>query len=471
MVKEAGKASLDNSFVLDLLEKEAEESQKLNVLDYLEMVEKVQDMLHALSHEGSVLRQEKADMINRLGKHKEITDQVSRENQILHSKYDEMLTQMDIVNMKMVSTEKERNEAASKLEDLSSNYDKLVKVKLPEADKKIKELQESVDKYSRDNSQLHERLAVMLSSRSSSENIQGLIQLELNEMNSKYKSLLAENEKLRDRLEMILKEKSDLNQQLESRDRDIEKMKRNFKVEIERLVMDQANKLKDLNEERLKERYNNVGAYLNQISEVFTTVEDTQLDNFEFEEHEDSVINMLQAHQSDRHLLKKSNFELLDEIETKNHRHSNKQNDKQVYPVYKEKIDENMGYLEELEQKNKEIANLRNQINELKEKINNAVISDPRLLEEIKKLELDLKHEKETYLMWKENSEREKQQSENISKELETLFVSHKLKNQAEIAKRYEDELNLMRKIKMLKYQIQLYENQIHVFNEKVLRN
>lgn len=353
-----------------------------------------------------------------------------------------------------------------KFNELRFKHDSLIKVDLAKADKKIKGLQESVDKYARENIQLHEKVAAMLSARSSSDDIQGLIQLQLNEVNVKYRLVLEENESLRARLETIFKEKSELAELLEIQTVELEQTKKSFQLEIERLAMDHANKIKDLNMDPYKEKKKHVTAAQNQAGEANEVVIDNQLDELEFEEHEDSVIDLLKPHMSVRDILMKGNIEIHNELEQFGFRHSGRN----IAPIYVEQLEESIGFLEELEEKNKEIIQLRGQINELKQKMSEQMVIDPRLEEDIKKLILDLKHERESFSLLKEHSKKEAIHKDNVLKDFEDLLVTHKLKNEAELIKKDEEELNYMRKIKLLKYQVKLYEEQIVRFNESLLK-
>lgn len=110
MVKEANKPAIDESLLLQLLDKEAEETQKLTNLDYLETIEKFQEMLSNVEQEKEILKQEKEGLNAALIKYRNVVDQIVRENQVLHSEYGDILSKNDIMSMKKTTLEKEKEE-------------------------------------------------------------------------------------------------------------------------------------------------------------------------------------------------------------------------------------------------------------------------------------------------------------------------------------------------------------------------
>ena len=66
----------------------------------------------------------------------------------------------------------------------------------------------------------------------------------------------------------------------------------------------------------------------------------------------------------------------------------------------------------------------------------------------------------------KETFERERKKTEKNLSELTDDLINYKLKYQLEVAEKDSKELKFTKKIKILNYQIKLYEEQIRAYNK-----
>lgn len=446
--------------MIELLDKEAGETRKIAKTGHTETIEKIQEVLTIVEKEKVVLREERDALKTKANQHKVKLSSISKENQILHANYDQLLAELDIVTLKKTALEKEKDELVTKLEELKRKYETTHKNDALSADKRIKELQETLEKVSEENRVIQDRLSSMLSARSSSDDIQGLTQIQLAEMNSRNKQSLEENDKLRLRLETLFNEKSNISEILETRVDELEEAKRGFKYDLERLAIEHANKIRELTAELRKQKDKSELA-MNNINDAMLTTVESQLSDFEFEDQDEPIYSLIISKPSVRDILQAGNIANYSELEDYGFMHSGRN----IQPVYTEQLEQDIGYLEEIEEKDKEIAKLRQHITELKEKMSNEVVLDPRQEEDNKRLMLDLKHDRERFQMMEETMRKERSHAVSIIKDLEDLLVAYKIKYQQESERRDEEELNLMKKIKMLKFQVNLYEEQINLHN------
>lgn len=459
MASDAKKPAIDESLVLQLLDKEAEESQKI-----ARTIERIQDVLTSVERDKENLKDENDYLKVALEKHKEKVGKLIKENNSLIIEYDHVLTQVDALNTKTATLQREKDELQSKNDELRYTYEHKYKADSLAIDGKMKELQETVETLTRGKQMLTEKISGMIAVRSSSDNLQGSTNSQLLEIGWKYKQLIDENDKLRHRLETLFREKSSLSELLEARVNELEDVKREFRCEVERLTIEHASIIKDLNNEIRKER-EKLASHENNTDGGFLTVE-SNLGNLIFEDHDESMHGFILHKQSVRDILKRGNI-LQSELEDYGFVHSGRN---LALPNHNDQLSQDICYLEEIEVKDREIAKLRDQITQLKEQIANEQKVDPRREEEVRQLNLDLKHECETFTMMKEMADKERSYNEKSFKEMEERLIISMVQYQHELARKEEEALELYKTIKLLKYQIKLYEDQINVYNSGVAK-
>lgn len=494
--------------VLETIDQEVEESQRATHMEYVDMIEKIQEVLSKSEREREKLVDENEELAAALTDQSEKNRLLNKENGILQIAYDNILSEMDACNMKLLNAESEKNELEYKLDETKRRLEKVQRVDAEDSERRIAEFHEKLEALTSDNSLLQERLSRLMSDKSTSEDIQNITQIQLTELADKYKTVSDENDKMRFKIENLYRDKVDLSNMLEASKNEIEDLKREFKYNMERIAIEHANKMKELTNDTKKERERTITGIGKAVLPNMAFI-DNDMEDLAFEDNEDDVFhqNLLQQ-QSIRDFLKRSSMafnmvgsDLHPSLSDKhipiqvptgvdrsarnitselqfNGELSSKHITTQV-PSGREKsnrmiaskhqLDKNQEsiYLDQLEEKDKEISRLRDQITEMRENANTGIKSNPKQEEQIKKLTLDLKHEKEKYDMLKNTAENEKAHAEKTIRDFEETFIHSKLAYQMEFAEKEQEILALIKKMKMMAYQIKLYEDQVNEFNIK----
>lgn len=467
MTKDAQKPSFDEDMVLELIDQEIEESQRATHMEYVDMIEKIQEVLTNAEQEKDTLKEEIEDLATALDKQIEKTHQLIKENQMLQTGYDDILSQMDFCNMQKENMMKEKSELELKLGEFKTKFERMQRTDADEAENRLVAFSEKIEELKNENTILQDRLSNLMSARSSSEDIQNITQSQLSELGQKYKNLNDENDKMRIKIETIYREKLELSNLLEARINELDDVKREYKYDLERLTMEHANKIKEIASGGKATRDRTVTGLATTMGPGLV-MPDANLFEMTFDENpDDSFQKTLMNQQSIKDLLKRGSLALNMETDDFSPNYSGRNIDTRI----SEHIEDEATYVEQLEEKDKEISRLREQITELKEKASKEVKSNPKQEEQIKILTLDIKHEKEKLEMIKVTAEKEKMHAEKTIKDIEEMFVSSKLSYQMESAQKDQQELKLMRKIKLLNYQIKLYEDQINDFNVKAKKS
>lgn len=462
MVQEINKSTIDESIVLELLDKEIEENQRATHIEYVDMIEKIQGVLTNVEYEKDKLKEQNQELSVTVAKQIDKIYQLTKENQNLKHNYDDILSQMDILNMKKSNIESEKNELVAKIDELRYKYERIQKNEAEDNEKRFLEFNIRTEQLANENRLLQDRLSSLMSAKSSSEDIHSITQTQLQETTLKLKTLIEENEKMRQKIDTLFKEKADLLNVLESRVNEIDDLKRKYKYDLERLSIEHANVIKDLTSDHRKERDRTVTGLGENLGPGLY-IAHSNLSEFMLDENDriSSFRHTMEKH-SLRDLMKRSSIAY------------NRQTDDFRPPVSEkfiempipEEQDQEICYLEQLEEKDKEISKLREHITELKEKASKEIKVNPQQEEQIKKLMLDLKHEKEIYDMLVKTVEKEREHAGKTVKEIEDMLIQTKLKYQLEVDDKDRAELQLMKKIKLLNYHIKLYEDQINAFNK-----
>lgn len=462
MAKEANKPLFDESMVLDLMDQEIEETQRATHMEYVEMIEKIQEVLGAAETKNEELLSENKELVTVVAKQSDKVIQLAKENHFLQTAYDDILSQMDLCNMKKHNIEKVKEEIEIQFEDLKHKYAKTQRLHAEDADNKFNALNERIATLTSDNKYLEERLSSIMSAKSTSEDIQDITQSQLDDLNVRHKQILDENSKMRLKLEKLYKEKEELSNLLDARINDLDDVKREYKYHLERLEIEHANKIKDLTNGGMKERDRTITG-IDKILGPGLSILDNNLDSIlEENDNDDDIYRNLVKKQSIRDLLQRGSLALHTDSEDMNITQSGRTID---FP-YHVQNNADLVLLEQIEEKDKEISKLREQMTEIKEKASKDMPFNPKQEEQIKKLTLDLKHEREKYDMLKEMFDKEKSHADKTIKEFEELFIHSKLTYQMEAAEKDQEELKTIKKMKLLNYQIKLYEDQINAFNK-----
>ena len=115
-----------------------------------------------------------------------------------------------------------------------------------------------------------------------------------------------------------------------------------------------------------------------------------------------------------------------------------------------------------------EIFKLQQTIQDLRAKLSTTDYqADKKKDELIERIRLESTHLGEKMQQMKENWDREKKNNEKIINELMEELISLKIKYQTEVAEKDGNDLKHIKRIKILNYQIKLYEDQINKFNKR----
>lgn len=465
MTKNMGAHEIDENLVLEMVHQEVEANQKATNIEYLDTIERIQEILSEVEREKKSILEEVEELNTMISSQTVKLANMSKEQMKMQTAYDEILNQADMLSVQNNSLAKERDNLETMLKEVTARFTKAHNKETEESENKVRELSLRVERLSKDNTYLQEKLSTVMNMRNSTEDLNTLTQTQLNEMTAKYKFVADENDKLRLRLQVLFGEKNNLAALLEQRLSEIEEMKRNFKYEFERAHVENANVLREVQNE-LKSQQEQWAAAQNFHKEIRKDGEqglgfiestigglafdEAELDFYGGGKHKLSVSDVLR---NDSYMLSSN---MIIPPSTRN-------------LVGSERLVEaDIRYLEELEERDKEIAQLREQINEIRDKALREAKSGPRLEEQVKKFTLDLRHISEKCEMLKQTSDAQRTQFEKTIRDLEEEFVVLKLSTQLESTEKDEEQLKLMKQIKMLNYQIRLYEDQIREYNKQM---
>lgn len=453
---------IDENMVLELLDREVEENQKATHAEYVDMIEKIQGVLTAVEQEKDRLREKNDELSDTIVRQVDKINQLIKDHQSLQHNYDDILAQMDLMNLKNDNIEKEKNEIVVKLEEMRKKHDNTQKEESENTEKRLLEYNIRCEQLTYENKTLQERLSSMISANSSSEDMQSMTNIQLQEVTQKYKALVEENNKNREKLETLLKEKSDLLNVLEVRANEVDDIRRNYKYDLERLHIEHANNLMELTNGHKKERERTVtGLDMHIGPGLFVAHSNLSELMFEDQNRNSSLRYTMDRH-SLRDLMKRNSIVYGRPTEEFTMPISTRMLD---FPI-PEEMDKEVSYLEQLEEKDLEIRKLREQMTEIREKAAKEMKSNPQQEEQIKKLGLEIKHLTEKYDMLVKTNENEKKHAKDTIKELEDAIIETKLKYQADADVRDVTELQLMKRVKLLNYHIKLYEDEINKFNK-----
>ena len=467
MARNMGNSNIDESLASQLVDRELEANQKHANAEYLEMIEKIQDILTAVEKEKKDLEEENTELDTLLGNQATKLTQLTSEYNKLQDAYDEILQQVDLLSSQNDNLMKEKGKLERNLNDLRDEFNRVHQREIGESEEKIKELSLKVERLVQDNKQLQDQLTSTVNLRNSTEDMNTTAIHQLNETNEKYRAAEEEKDKLRARLDTLFEEKCSLATMLEERVNEMEELKREYKHEFERISLEHANTLKELqtdlkNKEEQWESTKRHSKEANGKEEQDAELEKADMEGLGLDEGD------LEAFlpNNDKRV---SIFDWLGKESSFN---GSERDIVAVQPSTRDIptpdhhiVEQDIQYLEELEEKDKEITQLREQLAVLREKALKEAKSNPRNEEQVKKLSLDLRHLTEKYDMLSQTSEAQRTQLEKALADLEAAFVQQKLKAQLEAAEKDEEQIRLRKQIKILNYQIKIYEEQITEYN------
>lgn len=466
LAKNMENSEIDKDTMLEIVDKELDTTQKATYIEYLETIEHIEGILSAVEKEKDLLMEE-TDNLNLLVNSQAVKlSQLSKENAALQSAYDSILHQTDLLSAENNNLLKEKEALESNLSELKSQSARIQLKETQENEQKVKELSFKVERLAKDNRNLQDRLNSIMSLRDSSEDMNLVTLTQLNDMNSKYKLLMDENDKLRIRLDIFFAEKSNLASILEQRVHEIEDLKREFKYEYDRIKIEHANIVKELQDQlkQKEEEYQSGNRSEKELVRDQNTglfFAESNMCGLVIDEDIDPFNNNQKKRMSINDYLQREAFPQISERDINTIPSSTRD----IATSDQFIVEQDIKYLEELEEKDKEITSLREQMADLREKMSKGTNDNPKHEEKVKKLTMDLKHINEKYDMLKDNSENEKINLETALRNIEEAYVHLKLKTQLESADKDEEMLRLKKQTKLLTYQIGLYEDQIREFN------
>ena len=420
------------------------------------MIKNIQNILNDVEFEKESLLKENEDLSICNNHLNENNKRLKKDLSEINIKYNNIISDFEMKNIQNQEFMKENLELINKKKFLE---DKIKKNDIKMNGKFLQKEEEFSFKYENLNDEkinLENRLNKLIYERSSSENLNDLQNERLNEITKKHKNYQQKFNSLEKNYNKIEIENEKLKEKNEESENLINTLKKDFAEQIQRLNLDKTNKIKEKDEliKILKtkvrqskinlENFNNLGTNLGGLNiGENDLIGDRNSDLLDFNRDTEIDRNSFYIADSNRNLDISDNF-------------NNEEDD----------LEEDLNYLTQIEAKDEEINNLRDDLFNLRKKLDKTDYkADQKLKENIKKLELELKHLQENFNTYKINSKNEINHLENENKEWESMILEIKMNFQVDISEKDFRILKMMKKIKILNYQISLYEKQISDFN------
>lgn len=446
---------IDEDMVLNLIDTEVDEVKRDANEDYIETIERMQSIMNHLETN----KEEMENHINKLEKEFDSKEQKLEKtletNKQLQLQYKDALAQSDMNKSKNIELCLELNLLKKKLSQANDKIIKEKKLLTDKLEKQERELSLRIESLEEEKQQLSNHSKKVLNEKLSLYDLQNLKDQQLNDISDKYNQLMITNSKTEKDLKELIKIKDRLENDIYVLNNKVEEQKKEYDYQIEKINMEQDNKIKELNEEiryfqkaKVTNLDKNMGNGLNLTDSTFTSGNMSKSD--------DSLRNIMNGiGVEDQNEYNIENSAIL----SSNLNQYKNSTDKQ--------LEQEAGYLKEIEQQTTEIVQLREQVVDLKRKLNKEENSlDEK--EELDSLKLDNQHLKEQITVLKENSQKEKQHYEQHSAYIEGELINVKLKLQGMISDKDKRILLLMKKLKHANIKIGIYEEEIKKFNKYI---
>lgn len=473
-MKDMKKSKIDESMVFQILDQEIEENDKENNQEYLDMIEKIQTVLNDVEKEKEEVVSQLKDVSFR---YEDLSKQfkiIKEENEKYEKDNENMMGMVDLANIEKNNFESENEKLKNELNYLKEKKEKYYNASLEQNEQQLKEISKDLEQVENERKVLNERLSSMLNAKVSSDDIQKMQSDQIKDYEQKINNLDEENDKLKKKINLYCKERTELKEKLERKEKKIEDLNSQHIYEMKKKEIETENRIKDMKNELLKETERRVTGLVDNKRSTFNH---SNLADFNMEGMTDlqKKSNFNMNNQSINDMMERGSMLRPGDSNMTNlpNLRSRREFPDCSFPIEEESIEnmeKNINYIEEIDQKDKEIAQLKEEIIELKENKSNSTThsdGDCKKDEQIKKLQLDIKHLKEKQKLTIENMEEEKILLKKELGELEIDYAEVKCKFQLDITKKDTQQLKLMNKIKLLIYQVKLYEDQIDAFNKK----
>lgn len=449
----------NGDLVINFVNKEIEQNQKMNNREYMDMIEKMQGILNEVEKEKTGVMEEYTELNLRFNDLEIGNEKLKIDYGTLQNQYNNILGEYDMANLK----NKELFEKCEKLEiKLKKMEEKAERDKGRENlkyEKDVDDLNLKIEHLLAEKGNLDNRLKNIIEKKMGSDDMAKIQKDRLEEIIAKNEKFIENNEKLISQNKKLKEEVENLTEDNKNKCETIEEIKKEFFYQSEKKEIEFNNKLKKKIEELNSLKHERISK-MDGTSLMGSL--GTNLGNLNFKENdfgnnrESDLINGLNL---------RTNTDLNFHIPE-----SGRNID--IIPEEDEDLDffdlEENDNFKEIEKKDKEIIDLREEILELRKKMDKSDYNKLKKLEEkIKELNLQLKHLEQQFETFKLNSNKEIEHWKKENKEMEDLLIEVKMKFQIEIADKDHNELKIMKKIKLLNYQIGLYEKQISDFNKK----
>ena len=446
---------IDEDMVLNLIDTEVDEVKRDANEDYIETIERMQSIMNHLETN----KEEMENHIIKLEKEFDSKDQKLEKtletNNQLQLQYNDALAQSDMNKSKNIELCLELKSLKKKLNQANDKVIKEKKLLTDKLEKQERELSLRIESLEEEKQQLSNHSKKVLNEKLSLYDLQNLKDQQLNDISDKYNQLMIQNSKTEKDLKELIKIKDGLENEIYVLNNKVEEQKKEYDYQIEKINMEQDNKIKELNEEiryfqkaKVTNLDKNMGNGLNLTDSAFTSGN--------ISKNDDSLRNIMNGvGVEDQNEYNIENSDILSS------------NQDQYKDSTDKQLEQEASYLKEIEQQTTEIVQLREQVVELKRKLNNEQNSlDEK--EELSCLRLDNQQLKEQITVLKENSQKEKQHYEQHSVYIERELINVKLKLQGIISDKDNRILLLMKKMKHANIKIGIYEEEIKKFNKYI---
>lgn len=434
------------------------------------MIEKIQDVLIVVEKE----KEELLSMMDEMEvKAKGLSDENSKlkqKQEELTTQYEKILKEYELADLSRNNLEKENSELKNKFYHLENSTKKQYDKNIDQSEKQVRELTQKIEDLRDQKKVLREQLSSTVNAKEFSDDIQNMQLEKLNIVENENSKLNTENEKLSNKLTLALKAISELENNIEKKEKEVEEVKEMNKYTINKLNIENENRIKEIKNELLNDRELRITGLSAKMGTGLSFY-DSGLGDLGIGSKRETFKNTLTLPENDQtidEILQRGSL-VREGLSNTNEMLNLQKSNKDFVNSYRTNTitEENTDYLEEIQEKDAEILKLKKENVRLREEKDEERKDDPRLEEQVKKLELDLKHCCENLELEKIKAEKNKTHLENSLKEFEEFHVKKVMKYQINLSEKDHLILAHIKNEKLLNFQIGLYEDQINKFNSK----
>lgn len=425
---------LDDKLIWDLMDQERAENEHMIDIDHLEMIERMQKVLDISETEKKKLSEENQDLLNVLEKSSTRIKQLDHDNESLQIKFNDILVELGHANTRIAELELDNQKLDRLYRDIKESNEKVTGDFNDDSEKRIKEVSVHLERLASENKVLHDKLSNLVSANNCSEESSSYylnrvqdIQKNYNQLTDEYTSLKQENDGLYSKIR-------ELEDRVEAKDRELQTASKRYNHEIEKLNIDYMSKIKEASEG------------LSRPKEIrITGLEALTLNGLNFNE---SLFGGLAFEEREKFI---------------------KQNAPQLYESF-------LGIME-----NRNTSTLKNQeTTQIESKVPTGTLKSIELINGFRQKLIDTLHKCNLFnedevaqILQRKNLLGHETTTEadllNLAIEtIEDILLMQKLRLQDQLADQDKIVVEFNKSIKMLKYKLGLYEEQIIEFNSRV---